>query len=75
VIVDTIAGNDVNFASGVITTNLRHDNKNIRVLIKDTLVDTGRRKLGTIVGDHARFGANTTLYPGRSIPSHGTTLP
>jgi UDP-N-acetylglucosamine diphosphorylase / glucose-1-phosphate thymidylyltransferase / UDP-N-acetylgalactosamine diphosphorylase / glucosamine-1-phosphate N-acetyltransferase / galactosamine-1-phosphate N-acetyltransferase len=75
VIVDTIAGNDVNFASGVITTNLRHDNKNIRVLIKDTLVDTGRRKLGTIVGDHARFGANTTIYPGRSIPSHGTTLP
>lgn len=75
VIVDTIAGNDVNFWSGTITTNWRHDNTSIKALSKGILVNTGRRKLGAIVGDHTRFGANTTIYPGRTIPTNGTTLP
>lgn len=66
---------DVNFASGMITTNLRHDGEHIHALSKGKLVDTGRRKLGSIVGDGVRFGANTTVYPGRTIPSGGTSLP
>jgi bifunctional UDP-N-acetylglucosamine pyrophosphorylase/glucosamine-1-phosphate N-acetyltransferase len=75
VIVDTIAWVDVNFGSGTITTNWRHDNTNIRAMSKNKLVDTGRRKLGAIIGDHVRFWANTTTYPGRTIPTNGTTLP
>ncbi len=75
VIVDTVAGMDVNFWSGTITTNWRHDNTNIKAMSKGKLVDTGRRKFGSIVGDHVRFGANTSIYPGRTIPSDGTTLP
>lgn len=75
VIVDTVAGNHINFASGVITTNLRHDGKTIRAMSKGTLVDTGRRKLWAIVGDHTHFGANTTIYPGRTIETGGTSLP
>jgi UDP-N-acetylglucosamine diphosphorylase / glucose-1-phosphate thymidylyltransferase / UDP-N-acetylgalactosamine diphosphorylase / glucosamine-1-phosphate N-acetyltransferase / galactosamine-1-phosphate N-acetyltransferase len=73
--VDTIAGNDVNFGSGTITTNWRHDNTNIKSMSKGKIVDTGRRKLGAIVGDGVRFGANTTIYPGRVVPTDGTTLP
>ncbi len=75
VIVDTVAGNDVNFAAGTITTNWRHDNKNIGALSKWKLVDTWRRKFGAIVGDFVRFWANTTTYPGRTIPTNGSTLP
>lgn len=75
VIVDTIAGNDVNFASGMITTNWRHDNKTIRAMSKWILVDTGRRKLWAIVWDHVRFWANTTIYPGRVIETNSSTLP
>jgi UDP-N-acetylglucosamine diphosphorylase / glucose-1-phosphate thymidylyltransferase / UDP-N-acetylgalactosamine diphosphorylase / glucosamine-1-phosphate N-acetyltransferase / galactosamine-1-phosphate N-acetyltransferase len=75
VIVDTVAGMDVNFWSGTITTNWRHDNTNIKAMSKWKLVDTGRRKFGSIVGDNVRFGANTTIYPGRTIPSDWTTLP
>lgn len=75
VIVDTVAGNDVNFASGMITTNWRHDNKNIRVMSKWILVDTGRRKFWAIVGDGVRFWANTTIYPGRVIETGTTTVP
>lgn len=75
VVVDTIAGIDVNIASWVITTNWRHDNANIKAMSKWALVDTGRRKLWAIIGDHVRLWANTTIYPGRVIPSGGTTLP
>lgn len=75
VIVDTVAGMNVNFWSWTITTNWRHDNTNIKAMSKGKLVDTGRRKFGSIVGDNVRFGANTTIYPGRTIPTDGTTLP
>ncbi len=75
VIVDTIAGNNINFAAWTITTNLRHDNKNIYALSKWILVDTGRRKLWAIVWDRVRFWANTTIYPWRVIPMDASTLP
>ncbi len=75
IVVDTIAGKNVNFAAGTITTNWRHDDKNIRAISKWELLDTGRRKLGAIVWDNFRFGANTITYPGRTLPTDGTTLP
>ncbi len=75
VIVDTVAGINVNFWSGTITTNWRHDNTNIKAMSKGKLIDTWRRKFWAIVGDNVRFGANTTTYPGRTIPTDGTTLP
>ncbi len=74
-VVDSIAGIGINFAAWTITTNLRHDGKNIRVMSKWKLVDTWRRKLGSIVWDHVHFWANTTVYPGRTIQSDGMTLP
>lgn len=43
--------------------------------VKGNLVDTGRGKFGTIIGDHARLGINTLIYPGRTIPAHHGTLP
>ena len=31
--------------------------------VKGAMVDTGRRKLGAIVGDNVHTGINTSLYP------------
>ena len=72
---DSIIGNDVNIGGNSMVANLRHDAKNIRVMIKDKLVDTGHRKLGVIIGDGAHLGIGTIIYPGRIISSNGTTLP
>lgn len=72
---DSVIGNHVNIWWGSTTTNLRHDGKNIRVMVKEKLVDSGRRKLWAIVGDHVKLWANTLIYPGRIISSDGTTLP
>ncbi len=72
---DSIIGNHVNIGGGSKVANLRHDGGNIKAKSKDTIVDTGMRKLGAIIGDHAHLGIGTLIYPGRLIPTLGTTLP
>ena len=72
---DSIIGNDTNLWGWSKTANLRHDKKNICVMIKDKLIDTGRYKLGAIIGDNVHTGINTLIYPGRVIPTNWTTLP
>lgn len=72
---DSVLGERVNFGAGTMTSNLRHDGKNHRTLVGDTLVDTGRRKFGCIVGDGVHTGINTSIYPGRKLFSGTSTRP
>ncbi len=72
---DSIIGERSNFGCGTITANLRHDGKNIMSIVKGLAVDTGRRKLGTIVGDDVHTGINTSLYPGRKLWPGTSTFP
>lgn len=72
---DSILGENVNFGAGTITSNLRHDGANHRTRADGSLVDTGRIKFGTLVGDGVRTGIHTTIYPGRKLFPGTTTLP
>jgi bifunctional UDP-N-acetylglucosamine pyrophosphorylase/glucosamine-1-phosphate N-acetyltransferase len=72
---DSVIGSNCNLGAGTITANLRHDNENIKTLIKDNLVDTKLRKLGVITGDNVKTGINTVIYPGRKIYSNKCTNP
>ncbi len=72
---DSILGEKVNFGAGTITSNLRHDGGTHRSPVEGRMVDTGRRKLGAIVGDGAHTGIHTSLYPGRKLWPKTTTLP
>ena len=72
---DSVLGEDVNFAAGTITANVRHDKGVIRSSVKKELVETGHEKLGTIIGDHVKLGIKTLIYPGRKIWPNKTTLP
>ena len=70
---DSVIGEDSNLGAGTITANLRHDNKNVGSDVKGEIVDTGRRKFGTIIADDVHTGINTVIYPGRKIwPGVGT---
>ncbi|CAB50605.1 bifunctional sugar-1-phosphate nucleotidylyltransferase/acetyltransferase [Pyrococcus abyssi] len=66
---DSIVGENTNLGAGTITANLRHDNRTIKVEIKGKLEDSGRRKLGAIIGHNVKTGINVTIYPGRKIGS------
>jgi carbonic anhydrase/acetyltransferase-like protein (isoleucine patch superfamily) len=72
---DSVLGEKVNFGAGTTTSNLRHDGKNHRSSVNGVLIDTGRRKFGTIVGDGVHTGINTSIYPGRKLWPGTTTLP
>ncbi|MCF6284020.1 MAG: NTP transferase domain-containing protein [Candidatus Hydrogenedentes bacterium] len=72
---DSVVGEKANLGCGTITANFRHDGKNHRSKVKDALVDTGRRKLGAIIGDGVHTGINTWIYPGRKLWPHTMTLP
>ncbi len=72
---DSVVGADANIGCGTITANFRHDGKNHRSMVKGELVDTGRRKFGTIIGDGVHTGINTSIYPGRKLWPGTSTLP
>lgn len=72
---DSVIGQRVNFGAGTIISNFRHDGANHRSLVNGTLIDTGRRKFGAIIGDHVHTGIHTAIYPGRKIAANSTTRP
>ena len=72
---DSILGEKVNLGAGTITSNLRHDGKTHRSAVAGSLVDTGRRKYGAVIGDRVHTGIHTSIYPGRKIWPGLTTLP
>ncbi len=72
---DSIIGENTNLGAGTITANLRHDNKTIKVEVKGKLEDSGRRKLGAIIGHNVKVGINVTIYPGRKIGSNSFVGP
>lgn len=72
---DSILASGTNFGAGTITANLRHDGRNHRSAAEGRLVDTGRRKLGAIVGADVHTGIHTSIYPGRKLWPHRSTRP
>ncbi len=74
-IADSVIGEKVNFGAGTIIANLRHDSADVKSMVNGKLVSTGRRKFGTIIGDNAKTGIHTSIYPGRKIWPGKTTLP
>ena len=72
---DSIIGAYTNFGAGTITANFRHDGKNHISAVNGSLMDTGRRKFGTVFGDHVHTGIHTSIYPGRKIWENKSTLP
>jgi bifunctional UDP-N-acetylglucosamine pyrophosphorylase/glucosamine-1-phosphate N-acetyltransferase len=64
---DSIIGMNCNLGSGTKIANLRLDEKNIKVVVKGETIDTGRRKLGVIMGDNVKTGINSTINVGSII--------
>lgn len=61
---DSVIGRRCNFGAGTKVANLRHDGKNIKVKVKGKVIDSGRRKLGVIMGDDVHTGINTSINIG-----------
>lgn len=64
---DSIIGANCNLGAGTLVGNLRIDSKNVKMRIKDDLVDSGRRKLGCVIGNNTKIGLNVMINSGRKI--------
>ena len=64
---DSVIGSNVNFGSGTQLANFRFDSKVINVLTQRGWVNSGRRKLGAIIGDDVKFGVLSAVMPGKLI--------
>jgi UDP-N-acetylglucosamine diphosphorylase/glucosamine-1-phosphate N-acetyltransferase len=64
---DSVVGERCNLGAGTITANYRLDAREVKMMVKDKVVDTGRRKLGVILGDDVKTGINALFMPGIKI--------
>lgn len=72
---DSVVWNNCNFGAGFKVANLRHDEKNMRAIIKWNLVDTWLKKLWIIIGDNCKIWISNVCYPARILQSNSFTLP
>ncbi len=72
---DSIIGEYVNLGAGTITANLRFDGKPVKMTLKGRRVNTGRKKLGTVMGGYAQTGINVSILPGVKIGSRALVYP
>lgn len=64
---DSVIGKDCNLGSGTKVANLRLDGNNIVVTHRGKSIDTGRRKLGVVMGDEVKTGINSMIDTGTMI--------
>jgi bifunctional UDP-N-acetylglucosamine pyrophosphorylase/glucosamine-1-phosphate N-acetyltransferase len=72
---DSVLGDGVNFGAGTTVANLRHDEANVRVTVKGTRTDTGRRKFGVVCGPGVKTGINTSINAGITLSADARTGP
>lgn len=72
---DSVVCEHVNLGAGTILANLRFDRKTVKMLVKDKLEDTGRPKLGAIIGGYVQTGVNVSIMPGVKIGSYSWIFP
>ncbi len=72
---DSIIGTHVTMGAGTCTENHRHDGRHHISMIQGKPVNTGRLKLGAVLGDGVRTGVNTSIEAGVKIGIARTTQP
>ena len=61
--------------AGSITSNIKSDRTNIIIRCGGEVVETGRYKIGAMLGDYVEVGCNTVLNPGTVVGKHTNIYP
>ncbi|MDO5292541.1 MAG: UDP-N-acetylglucosamine pyrophosphorylase [bacterium] len=72
---DSILGYKAHFGAGSITSNIKSDRSPVTVNVDGEKVETGRIKMGAMVGDHVEIGCNSVLNPGTIIGRNSNVYP
>ena len=72
---DSILGHKAHLGAGVILSNVKSLPGNVTVESEGQKLDTGLRKFGALLGDHAEIGCNAVLNPGSVIGRRSVIYP
>jgi NDP-sugar pyrophosphorylase family protein len=72
---DSILGFHAHLGAGVKISNLKLVAGNILVEVEGAPFDTGLRKFGALIGDHAEVGCNAVLNPGSILGRNSIVYP
>lgn len=72
---DSVLGYHAHMGAGAVTSNVKADNKNVVIKNGEEQMETGRRKVGAMLGDFADVGCNSVLNPGSVIGRRTTVYP
>ncbi len=72
---DSILGYKAHMGAGSITSNVKSDKTLVTVRTRDTLLESGLKKFGAILGDGVEVGCNSVLNPGSVIGRNSNIYP
>lgn len=72
---DSILGYKAHMGAGSITSNVKSDKSLVVVKNGAELIETGRKKVGAILGDYVEVGCNSVLNPGAVLGRHARVYP
>jgi NDP-sugar pyrophosphorylase family protein len=72
---DSILGYKSHLGAGAVTSNVKSDKSLVTINAFGERIETGRKKLGAIIGDFVEIGCNTVLNPGTVIGANSIVYP
>ncbi len=72
---DSILGFKSHMGAGSITSNVKSDQKPVVIRNEGEMLETGRKKVGAMLGDHVEVGCNSVLNPGTVIGRNSNVYP
>lgn len=72
---DSILGHAAHLGAGAKISNLKITPGSVMVDVEGKPLDTGLRKLGALIGDHANVGCNAVLNPGTILGRNSVIYP
>ncbi len=72
---DSILGYKAHMGAGSITSNVKSDKLNVVIKNGEERIETGRKKIGAMLGDRVEVGCNSVLNPGTIIGRDSNVYP
>ena len=72
---DSILGYKSHMGAGSITSNVKSDKSLVVIRNGEERIETGRKKIGAILGDYVEVGCNSVLNPGTIIGRNSNVYP
>lgn len=72
---DSVLGYKAHMGAGSITSNVKSDKTLVVIKSAEESIETGRKKVGAILGDFVEIGCNSVLNPGTVLGRNSSVYP